>query len=639
MKALINLHRNPKTTRFIEFFIQRLTRKYSFLAYFAFFLFTLSTSSAQNLFNTEMSYFEKMNSEENERIERYKQNKFNENVTKINMSRVPDIQRDGRFSLSIPDDDNTYVAISNYVDSKDDINYEWTGIIVDHRDEEVGSIVLIEQEGVLFGEFSVGSRVFIIEDMGESNFSSNGRVTYLIEKNAEELNKLSCGLNQDESKTHNEDEIIEEMSQNLNRSTQCNTEIRVLVLYTTGANNEWNASQAAYSMMLQANSVLSTSGAGYTVKFKLAGLKLYSGYDETSKDLIDIRDHISSNTMIQNWRFNTYDADLVVLLTDQTAGSSNSFGVGYLHNLNWSHQAHAVVKVNGYNRYTFLHEMLHNMGCKHDNDGSTNKGLKYWARGKALPNNKKTVMAVTGLSGTRVNKISNPDVYYQGTSTGNVNSRDNVRQIEDVALKVSNYDTDNGFFININGPNTITGDPVNRTWCADACRITLTSYSWYWSPDGYTYYWFSGGNSCGSKMGNTFGSNSTIYIKLITTASSGTTYTRVMAVTNQSNNYYRPVTAITKLVHQNEGVFREKIDLTTKTSGEKLILSQNDGILVGDLFVYNVNGQCVKMININDSQENGSHEVSIDITDLIDGVYFIRMSSSTETHTVKFVKQ
>ncbi len=51
------------------------------------------------------------------------------------------------------------------------------------------------------------------------------------------------------------------------------------------------------------------------------------------------------------------------------------------------------------------------------------------------------------------------------------------------------------------------------------------------------------------------------------------------------------------------------------------------------------NGQCVKMINTSDFQENGSHEVSIDITDLIDGVYFIRMSSSTETHTVKFVKQ
>ncbi len=45
------------------------------------------------------------------------------------------------------------------------------------------------------------------------------------------------------------------------------------------------------------------------------------------------------------------------------------------------------------------------------------------------------------------------------------------------------------------------------------------------------------------------------------------------------------------------------------------------------------------MINTSDFQKNGSHEVSIDITDLIDGVFFIRMFSSTETHTLKFVKQ
>lgn len=149
---------------------------------------------------------------------------------------------------------------------------------------------------------------------------------------------------------------------------------------------------------------------------------------------------------VHTWR-DTYAADVVSLIEE----TSDYCGIAYLMGgLSHSFESHAFSVVDsdcaiGY--YSFGHELGHNMGSHHDRDNATSSPLFNYSYGYQAPDTSfRTIMAYNCSSGcSRVQRFSNPDVWYNSQPTGirysdnPARAANNARSINEASYTVANW--------------------------------------------------------------------------------------------------------------------------------------------------------------------------------------------------------
>ncbi|KAL0225452.1 hypothetical protein RCL1_003364 [Eukaryota sp. TZLM3-RCL] len=246
------------------------------------------------------------------------------------------------------------------------------------------------------------------------------------------------------------------------------TTISIMVVYTSRARN-WANSRGGITNIInnvvaESNMVFSNSNVGARLDL------VYSGeiaYTETGNSVTDLyrltfhrdfdpwsaeRDtggyHMDSVHSLRS----IHGADLVVLLTE----TGNSAGVAWatMTPLSWiGFSVDRIDQIIGSPpRFVFVHELGHNLGAGHHAKQNFQPGpqmFSYSAGWRWFDSNNKarvTVMSydhgrfyADGVSGTMMPHFSNPNVYFNGFSTGHVTEADNARTIQQTKIPTSNF--------------------------------------------------------------------------------------------------------------------------------------------------------------------------------------------------------
>ncbi len=196
-----------------------------------------------------------------------------------------------------------------------------------------------------------------------------------------------------------------------------------------------------------------------------------------------------------------YRADVVVMLTKEdfdNAGAANSMDPT-------DNEKYCIVEVPFLiePRFTFAHEIAHLFGCDHD-PGQASGNEEDCAHGHRLdlggPTLRPTIMALTAATehddfDARILRYSNPDIEFDGVSTGITDERDNARIIQSAFCAVASNQPAPELGVIISGvpvlclpTGVITG---SNTWTANVIPpatgqpgVAPYTYAWYWSPDG-----------------------------------------------------------------------------------------------------------------------------------------------------------
>jgi hypothetical protein len=134
-----------------------------------------------------------------------------------------------------------------------------------------------------------------------------------------------------------------------------------------------------------------------------------------------------------------YGADLVQMILGQDGGLC---GQAWTILASGPEEAFAVCSqscATGY--YTFGHEFGHLQGARHNPEADGSQSPFPYGHGKYYdPGNWRTVMSYDCPGGcTRVLHWSNPDILYNGTSTGDASQRDNARVLDETAATVAAF--------------------------------------------------------------------------------------------------------------------------------------------------------------------------------------------------------
>lgn len=198
-----------------------------------------------------------------------------------------------------------------------------------------------------------------------------------------------------------------------------NSIIDVLVVYSSAyassySNDKSKIQAQIETRIAEANVIFQRSQVGVTLV--LLGAEQISLSDNTTSGST-----VASSTEAKNLR-EQYGADLVSFWTvNGSAGSAQNYSGNSSYAYNTSRKRDIE------SRYTFVHEMGHNMGAKHDRATYVDQGRgdeltpSLYKYGKSFTNYR-TVMSYdncpSGNSCNRIMNFTNPDVDYNGVPTG-----------------------------------------------------------------------------------------------------------------------------------------------------------------------------------------------------------------------------
>ena len=221
--------------------------------------------------------------------------------------------------------------------------------------------------------------------------------------------------------------------------------IRVLVMYTPEAlASNSNMIHKVYRDINNGNASFSNSNVN--AKFEIA----YIGKTSDSEAGLSFSDLLSKFQTINDGKFDEvhtlrdkFSADVCVLLVN----NGELCGKGYLGG--GSLYTFAVVNASEgcEGKYSFAHEIGHNIGCQHDtiedDTPSYNHGYVHYVSGNSN-NSWRTMMAYSSVCGSDYNCIrkkywSNPYITFQGNPTGTTTRCNNARVWNENAPDVSGY--------------------------------------------------------------------------------------------------------------------------------------------------------------------------------------------------------
>ncbi|MDR0831211.1 MAG: M12 family metallo-peptidase [Prevotellaceae bacterium] len=241
--------------------------------------------------------------------------------------------------------------------------------------------------------------------------------------------------------------------------------VDVLVVYTPAA-NEWAAQNGSDindlidQSISRSNLVLSNSQTGVTLNLVHKQQVDYEESSSPNTDLNKLKDPQDGLADEAHALRSRYAADLVVMLLGDV--SSGVLGAGYIMSNEYGNQksGFSVVQVKTLmSGYTMIHEIGHNFGCGHHTD-TDSQALYSYAHGfkdvTSLGNKFSTVMSYEntgGINFPRIPHFSSPNIEFEGTKAGSAdaNNAKTIRQTKElVAAYSSEVVATDAFLQNIN---------------------------------------------------------------------------------------------------------------------------------------------------------------------------------------------
>jgi peptidyl-Asp metalloendopeptidase len=258
--------------------------------------------------------------------------------------------------------------------------------------------------------------------------------------------------------------------------------VDLMVLYTPAARLSAGGTTAMNALI---DLAVTETNQGYANSGVLHRLRLVHkqelAYTETSGNaFVDALNHVTNNATVATLR-NTYGADLVALVIEHTA----LCGIGWLLNNSPSTGFSVTARNCATGYYSFGHEVGHNLGAEHDwaAPDATNFSATSFNHGYIAPDSAwRTIMSyangcTAGRPCTRLNRWANPDLTFNGVSTGiqqgQVHAADNRKALNNGAPIVANYKaaTSTG----CTSTPTITPLSASATASGGAGSITVTA--------------------------------------------------------------------------------------------------------------------------------------------------------------------
>ncbi|MDE5609789.1 MAG: zinc-dependent metalloprotease [Bacteroidales bacterium] len=273
---------------------------------------------------------------------------------------------------------------------------------------------------------------FSIETIGEKSYA-------LVKFDPSKMPNDCATIDDDNSKANLDDESSFPHAPTL-LSLQNRCKIRVLVLYTPKAQSMVsNIKNTILKAVELSNESFTNSNIQQSIELVYIGKTNYAEneFHEDLKNFKSTNDGIMDE--VHTLR-NLYSADVCVLLIYDPALCGLAAGIGVEAN-----NAFCVVSVAGgcaTTNYSFVHEIGHLLGCRHDIAMDDTKTPFTYGHGYIAPSKEwRTIMAYRNDCGTcpRLNYWSNPDVLYNGVPMGTSSLQNNARVWNEQSNKVINF--------------------------------------------------------------------------------------------------------------------------------------------------------------------------------------------------------
>lgn len=284
---------------------------------------------------------------------------------------------------------------------------------------------------------------------GVYDIKTTGKDEYIIVKVDQSKMKEACMRDHEDNRHDDLEEIDKTDSLDTNDTilqtpftTRAgnNCKIRVLVLYTSAAQNSVsNIKNTILSAIDISNQSFINSNINYQLELTYAGLTNYTESNSMETDRNRFRNK-NDNYMdeVHSLR-DKYFADVCVLLVN----SAKNCGISYIGIS--ENDAFCVVSTTGScmsSNYSFVHEIGHLLGCRHDPYVDSNTTPFAYGHGYVYsPGNWRTIMAYSNACSSCIRRQywSNPNVTYGGVPMGTVSTNNNVRVWNEQSEKIMGF--------------------------------------------------------------------------------------------------------------------------------------------------------------------------------------------------------
>ncbi len=394
-----------------------------------------------------------------------------------------DLLEDGNIEFTLPDYDSTLFVSASQVKFEDEDDFVWRGMFTGNDE---GDMMMIEKDGEVYGYFFIDTTVgYELMDLGgHTNILVKYSPLYF------DTTLADCAY-ENPLDNLNSSELIETRG-------ECQEDalpIRILVYVSDAAYKKVIPEQKVGLFIEQLNFALDNSALSIDqIYFEIAAILPFSdipgnsSWDESAfinSDLADLKDEVTGASVDPR---DALGADLVCLLVDGNYDDCHTTGFAYQHSPGDLLSGFSIVEGDGGTKYSFAHEVAHNIGCGHQNNTFEPNYARSW-HWKNNGKRKSTIMQ-SGGSGkqTRILNYTNPDVYFVGHVTGVEASRDNARQlVEGRDAVADNFCSEPKLVAIIKGPRVGINN-VLYTWNADVLFCSnITNYKWQISGNGIKY--------------------------------------------------------------------------------------------------------------------------------------------------------
>lgn len=453
-------------------------RLLSVIFFLLFPVFVFSQNGGKNFIEGNAAFFEDgLTANQINKVKKLKQDPTIKKILGLKIEKISRMvdKNDGLLPIKLPGIDSIAFARPNSFEYTSDDDYIWMGKFRNGS----GQVIINSKDGKASGHIEIGDKIFDF-------YSFNKNKSILLEYDTQQVNQV-----------YDAPPLVEVTPVTPpSGGGSGGTKIRILILYTPAAESylvdpEGHA-MTANSML---NSAIQYSIPGDSITCQLAGCLEYNFTERWDSIQEDI-DSFAVDAGVASLR-NSYNADLVVLLTDGWYGNyeypdtSKHIWAGVAADIGPNEPyAFAIVEARySISNKTYPHEVGHLFGCRHeyskDPEGPYEHGYIFTVNNETL----RTIMAI-GDQQPRVNYFSNPDLTYpgsnvpMGTSTAN-----NALKIKNTASTVANFRPD---------PSALEATISGTTSGGHGYTFTFTSsltggaaypynYCWNYSSDGINY--------------------------------------------------------------------------------------------------------------------------------------------------------
>lgn len=327
-------------------------------------------------------------------------------------------------------------------------NYTWFGTM-----EDGTGVFLTVMNGKIASKFYLGNTPCLLSPVGDRGYHVLTRFDGQI------AHSMACGNTTAGHNDHFHEPVPQPKIKQppVERVDGNATNLRMLVVVTNNAETEMEATGMTVQQFVQmaideSNLAYQQSGTN-NFQMELARI-IRTNYNEENTfqsngratDLQRFRDNSGTFGSLESLR-NRYDTDVQVLIREANFtfvrdGSTRIlFGQAYevpTTSAPSARNAYCFVSIDGITsgRFSFVHEVGHLQGCRHDNDDRTPDFARGY-RFNTSASSTRTIMAV-GCGSCRIQFFSNPNVDF-GTTPVGTNTRNNARRIRETASDVLNH--------------------------------------------------------------------------------------------------------------------------------------------------------------------------------------------------------